>query len=194
MATEEKQPQKVIIEHPAPPIVRLFQQQAFGPWSSNDPKIQRTIVRTRASSGITQRKFQATYPPPPTLVQQKTAITGGFEFTFNIVGGPNMAGYNIYSSTTNNPNIATLIQYQPQPPIVRPGQSIKIQDTTAAAPFYWVASVNASGKESSRVPMAGNPAPSPPPTQPLPSGGSSGSGSGGGRGGGPIGRGRQSPL
>ena len=177
-----------------PPIERpVFQQQAFGPWSINDIKTQRVIVRTRASSGITQKKFSATYPPAPTIAETRTAITGGFEFAINVVGGRNVAGYNIYSSTTNNSNIAKLIQYQPQPPIVSPLQTLKIQDTTAASPFYWVASVNQAGKESVRMPMAGTAAPVPPPTSPLPPGGSSGSGSGGGggRAGGPVGR---SPL
>jgi hypothetical protein len=181
MALTKDTPVQIVVQQP---IIEkpVFQQQAFGPWTTNDPKMQRTIVRTRASSGITQRKFQGTYPPAPTISETRTALAGaaGFEFAINIVSSKTVAGYNIYSSLTNNPNIATLIQYQPQPPIVTQVQSLKIQDTTSASPFYWVASVNTAGKESARVPIAGNPAPVPQPTSPLPSGGSSGSGSGGG--------------
>lgn len=157
-----------------------FSTMAFGPWSSNDPKIQRTIVRTRASAGITQRKFQATYPPAPTIRETRTAITGGFEFALNVVSGKGVAGYNIYSSTTNNSAVAKLIQFVPQPSVTTSYQSIKVQDITAASPFYWAASVGGAGKESARVPIAGNASPTPNPSQPLPSGGGGGTGTGGG--------------
>lgn len=191
MAEFKNTPIQIVVQQPMQ-NPQPFQQQAFGPWTTNDPKIQRTIVRTNASSGLNQKKFQATFPPAPTISQTRTALAGaaGFEFAINVVGGRNIAGYNIYSSTTNNGNIAKLIKFQPQPPIVSQTQSLKIQDTTAASPFYWVASVNGAGQESARVPISGNPAPTPAPTLPLPSGGSSGSGSGGGATGG----GRRGPT
>ena len=186
-------PEPVIVQQPED-VAPTFKQQAFGPWTTNDPKIQRTIVRTRASSGITQRRFQATYPPAPTIAQTRTALAGaaGFEFAINVVGGKNVAGYNIYSSVINNPNVAKLIQYKSQPPIVSTSQlqTLKIQDTTAATPFYWVSSVNKAGQESARIPITGNPAPTPPPTAPLPPGGASGGGSGGGA----VGRSGQSRI
>jgi hypothetical protein len=178
----QQNPDKVIVQAPPVPVVKTFQQQLFGPWTGNDPKIQRSIVRTRASSGITQRKFQAVYPPAPTIFQTRTAITGGWEFAINLVAGGAVAGYNVYSSTTNNGNVATLIRYVPQPVVTRANLTVKVQDITAANPFYWVASVNNSGKESTRVPVAGVAAPQPSPTKPIPTGGGSGSGSGGGRG------------
>lgn len=176
---------QVIVEPPPAPIVKTFHQQAFGPWVSNDNRIQQQIARTQTSAGSAQRRFQATYPPAPTVAEKATAITGGFEFTINLVSSPNVTGYNIYSSPTNNPNIATLIQYQQQPPLTSLSKSLKIQDITAATPFYWVATVNNAGKESARIPMTGVAAPMPPPTSPIPPGGSSGGGSsgGGGRGG-----------
>jgi hypothetical protein len=175
-------PDKVIVQAPPVPIDKTFSQQLLGPWTSNDPKIQRSIVRTRASSGITARRFQAVYPPAPTIFETKTPITGGFEFAINLVAGGTIAGYNVYSSTTNNGNVATLIRYVPQPVVTRANLTVKVQDITAANPFYWVASVNSSGKESTRVPVAGVPAPQPSPTKFIPSGGGSGNGSGGGRG------------
>lgn len=156
---------------------------AFGPWTTNDPKIQRTVVRTNASSGALRKRFTASYPPPATVAQTKTAITGGFEFAINVVNSSNVAGYNVYSSTTNNSNIATRIKFVPQPKVNATLQTEKIQDITALNPFYWVAAVNGAGKESIRVPIAGAPAPTPPPTGSAPAVGSSGSGASGGRGG-----------
>lgn len=168
---------------------QTFQQQAFGPWTMNDPKIQRTIVRTNATSGALRKRFTASYPPPATVAQTKTAITGGFEFAINIVNSSNVAGYNVYSSLTNNSNIAKRIKYVPQPRINAKLQTEKIQDITALNPFYWVAAVNGAGKESVRVPMTGAAAPIPAPTNSAPAVGSSGAGSSGGRGGGaPSGR------
>lgn len=186
MASIKETPVQIVIQHPV--IEKpVFQQQAFGPWTTNDPKVQRTIVRTNASSGFTKKKFQATYPPAPTIAETRTALAGGagFEFAINIVTSGHVSGYNVYSSTTNNPNVATLLKFLPQPPIVsqQVQRSIKFQDVTAASPFYWVASVNDAGRESSRLPIAGTAAPTPPPTGGSPSGGS-GSGSGGGGGGG----------
>jgi hypothetical protein len=193
MAEIKAVPVQVTVQQPNP-SGSSFQQQAFGPWTSGDPRIQRTIVRTNASGGITQRRFSGTYPPAPTISETRTALPGatGFEFAINVVASKNIAGYNIYSSATNNPNIAKLIYFRAQPPIVSALQSIKIQDVTSASPFYWSASVNRVGQESARVPIAGNPAPIPPPTAPIPPGGSSGSGSGGGVVGG--GRGRTNIL
>jgi hypothetical protein len=161
-----------------------FKRQLFGPWTSNDPKVQEQIVRTRPSSGFTQRRFTSTYPPAPTINSKKTAISNGFAFTFNIVSG-SVAGYNIYKSIINNPNVATLLDFKAQPPIVQALQSIRIQDIDSGSPFYWVASVNAAGKESARIPVTGN-SPAPSPAQPLPTGGGSGSGTGGGGGGGVL--------
>lgn len=157
-----------------------FSEMAFGPWSTNDPKIQRTIVRTRASAGSTQRKFQATYPPSPTIRKTRTAITGGFEFAINVVSGKGVAGYNIYSSTTNNAAVANLIRFVPQPSVVAAYQSVTVQDITAASPFYWASSVSGAGKESARIPIAGTASPTPNPSQPLPSGSGGGTGTGGG--------------
>lgn len=161
-----------------------FSTMAFGPWSDNDPKIQRTIVRTNAKAGSLRNRFQATYPPAPTVAQTKTAITGGFEFAINVVPSPSIAGYNIYSSTTNNAAVAKLIRFLPQPKVTAQLQSIKFQDITAATPFYWVASTNSAGRESSRTPIAGSVAPMPAPTGSAPAGGGSGSAGTGGRGGG----------
>lgn len=172
---------KVIVDTPAPPVSGTFKQQLFGPWTAHDPKVQQQIVRTQPSAGSAQRVFSATYPPAPTIKQGKTAITGGYEFTVNVVNSGNISGYNIYSSAINNPNVATLIRHQPQPPYVTALQSIKIQDITSANPFYWVASVNAAGKESTRILVSGNASPVNV-NQPLPSGGGSGSGAGGGAG------------
>ena len=161
-----------------------FQQQAFGPWVTNDPKIQKMTVRTNVANGIAQRKFRSTYPPAPTLAKTLTATSSGFEFAINVVGSNNVSGYNVYSSLTNNSNIAKLIRYVAQPPPVSALQSLTVQDVTAATPYYWISSVNSSGTESARVPVAGTAAPTPPPTTALPSGGSSGSGSAGGAAGG----------
>jgi hypothetical protein len=181
MAVLKDTPPVVIAPQPAttPPT---FQQQAFGPWSMNDIRTQRTIVRTNATSGITQRRFTATAPAPPTIAETRTALAGGagFEFAFNAVTGSTVSGYNVYSSTTNNSAVAKLIHFLPQPPITVPLQSIKFQDVTSASPFYWVSTVNSVGQESARVPIAGNAAPIPSPTQPTTSGGASGSGAGGG--------------
>jgi hypothetical protein len=178
---EKQQPVPIIGEQPK--IAKGFKQQLFGPWTSNDPKVQQLIVRTQPSSGTVQRRFAATYPPAPTISQGLTVITNGFEFSFNVVGKGGISGYNIYSSTVNNPAVAKLLQFQAQPPIVAPLQTVKIQDITAASPFYWIASVNAAGRESARVSVAGNPAPVNTAVS-LPPGAASGSGSGGGRGGG----------
>ena len=177
---------KVIIDTPPAPIVKTFKQQLLGPWTANDPKVHQLIVRTQPTAGLAQRRFQSTYPTAPTIKQGATAITGGFQFVFNVVSGPNVAGYNIYRTTVNNPAVGTLIQYQAQPPIVQPLQSITVQDITTATPYYWVASVNSAGKESARISAMGSPSPVPNPTKPLPSGGASGMGAGGGRGGGVI--------
>ena len=156
---------------------------AFGPWTTNDPKIQRTVVRTNASSGALRKRFTASYPPPATVAQTKTAITGGFEFAINVVNSSNVAGYNVYSSLTNNSNIAKRIKFVPQPRVNATLQTEKIQDITALNPFYWVAATNGAGKESIRVPIAGVAAPTPAPTNSAPAVGSSGAGSAGGRGG-----------
>lgn len=153
---------------------------AFGPWSDNDPKTQRSIVRTNASGGSNMRKFQGTYPPAPTIRESRTAITGGFEFAINVVSAKRVAGYNVYSSTTNNAAVAKLIRFVSQPSVTAPYQSITVQDITAASPFYWVATVNSAGKESARVPIAGAVAPTPNPSKPLPSGAGGGTGSAGG--------------
>lgn len=172
---------KVIIETPAPAQRGTFKQQMFGPWTTHDPKVQQQIVRTQPSAGSAQRVFSATFPPAPTIKQGKTAVTGGYEFTVNVVNAHNIEGYNIYSSLTNNPNVATLVRHQSQPPYVTAMQSFKIQDITSANPYYWVASVNAAGKESPRVSITGNASPVNV-NQPLPSGGGSGFGAGGGAG------------
>jgi hypothetical protein len=181
MADFKQTPVQIVIQQPLV-AKQPFQQQAFGPWTTGDPKIQRTIVRTNATGGVTQKKFAATAPAPPTITETRTALAGGagFEFAINAVTGKTIAGYNVYSSTINNAAVAKLIRFVSQPPITVPLQSIKVQDITSASPFYWVSTVNGVGQESARVPIAGNPAPIPPPTAPNPSGGSSGSGSGGG--------------
>lgn len=169
------------------PQTKLFNQQAFGPWSSLDPIVKRNMVRTNISGGSTRNRFTGSYPPAPTIAQGKTAITGGFEFTINLVTSRNVSGYNVYSSTVNNPAVAKLIRYLPQPPVSSRLNSIKFQETTAVSSFYWVASTNSAGKESTRILAAGNAAPIPNPTSPSPSGGGSGFGSGGGRGRGGVG-------
>lgn len=163
-------------------IKKPFLQQTFGPWTTNDPKIQRTIVRTRASSGSIRKRFISTYPPAPTVAKGKTAITGGYEIKVNIVNGSTVAGYNVYSSTINNPVVANLIRHLPQPKVNYPFQNITVQDITSTNPFYWVSSVNGAGQESVRVPFSGNPSPQPAANQSLPTGGSSGSGASGGGG------------
>jgi hypothetical protein len=174
---------------PKQPQTAGFNQQAFGPWSSLDPKTKQLVVRTNVSSGSTRNNFKGTSPPAPTVNEPKTAITGGFEFAINVVTGGRIAGYHVYRSPVNNPAVAKLISFLSQPKIIYPYQSIKFQDITTANPFYFVGSVNTAGQESARVPVVGNPAPVPPVTAPLPSGGASGAGSGGGRGNGnPVGR------
>lgn len=160
----------------------VFSRMAFGPWSSNDQKIKRGVVRTNVSSGSNMRRFKGTYPPAPTIVEAKTAITGGFEIQFNVVDGIRIAGYNIYSSLTNNSAIAARIRFISQPASVSTTDTLTFQDITAADPFYWVASINAVGKESNRIPAAGAPAPMPSPIHPEPIGGGSGLGSSGGGG------------
>ena len=176
------------------PQTASFNQQAFGPWSNLDPLTKRSVVRTNVSSGSTRNRFLGTYPPAPTIAQQKTAITGGYEFTINIVSGSNTVGYNVYSSLTNNAAVAKLIGYVPQPSVNTSLNSIKYQDITATNPYYWVASVNSVGRESARIPAAGVAAPTPPATSPAPIGGGSGSGSGGGGGKGGVGGRRPSGL
>src|SRR5438132_12793000 len=135
---EQGKDSRVMIVHtqPEPGKSKSFNKMAFGPWSSNDPHIQRLVVRTNASGGITKKKFQGTYPPPPTIAITRTAITNGFEFSINVVTGGNVAGYNVYSSTTNNGNVAKLLRFVSQPTTIAPNQSIKVQDITAASPFY----------------------------------------------------------
>ena len=172
------------VDKPKQPQTASFRQQAFGPWSSLDPLVKRNMVRTNVSSGSTRNKFQGTYPPAPTIAEKKTAITGGWEFAINLSGG-NVVGYNVYSSLTNNAAIGKLISFLPQPRITGGIHTIKFQETIATSPYYWVASVNAVGRESARIPVAGVAAPMPHPQQPVPTGGGSGSGSGGGRGKGP---------
>jgi len=183
---------KAITKHPPPikdnsdedtetqPQTKLFNQQAFGPWSTLDPKVKSHMVRTNISSGSNRSKFQGTYPPAPTIAQSKTAITGGFEFTINVVAARSVAGYNVYTSTVNNPAIAKLLKPVAQPQTNLTSNTIKIQDITAGSPIYWVASVNSAGKESARIPVAGSPAPSSIRNQSP--GGGSGFGSGGGTG------------
>lgn len=169
-------------DDPKQPQSKVFNQQAFGPWSTLDPKVKRNMVRTNISSGSTRARFLGSYPPAPTIAQGKTAITGGWEFAINLVTSRNVAGYNVYSSQTNNAAIGKLIRFLPQPPIGGQLNSIKFQEATTASPFYWVASTNSAGKESTRILAAGNAAPTPNPSSPNPSGGGSGAGSGGGRG------------
>jgi len=186
MPGENARPMQVVI-HQDPPKNGGFQQQAFGPWTTGDIQVTRTNTKTNAQSGVVQKKFQATYPPAPTISEPKTAITGGYEFSINVVNSKRVAGYNIYGSVTNNAAVSTLIQYQAQPPNTTQVQTLKIQDTTAANPYYWIAAVNQVGVESARIPAAGNPAPKP--TQAAAPGGASGTGAGGGaagRKGGPI--------
>ncbi len=167
---------------PTQPESQVFNKQAFGPWSTLDPQIKRNMVRTNVSGGSTRNRFTGTYPPAPTIAQGKTAITGGFEFTINVVNGRNVAGYNVYSSPTNNPAIGTLVRFLPQPQVNTSVNTIKFQEITVASPFYWIASVNTAGSESARILAAGNPSPRPNPTQPNPAGGGSGFGQSGGGG------------
>jgi len=160
----------------------MFNRIAFGPWSSLDPRIKRGVVRTNSSSGSNMRRFQGTYPPAPTIVQSKTAITGGWQFTFNVVDGIRISGYNIYSSLTNNPNIAKRVRFMSQPSSVDTTATLIFQEITSASPFYWIASINSAQKESARIPASGVASPVQNPTKPEPVGGGSGLGSGGGGG------------
>lgn len=180
------QDQKVIVEEQPKPK-SVFNRQLFGPFNLQDPKVQQQIVRTRATSGTTQRKFAATSPASPSITEKKTAITGGYEFAFRTVA--NAGGYNIYRSITNNAAIATLFQHKAQPSTPNPVQSLTIQDITATNYFYWVASVNNAGQEGIRIPVT-SVGPPVNPSQPLPPGSGSGFGTGGG-GGAANGRGRQ---
>lgn len=159
-----------------------FHKMAFGPWSTLDPRIKRGVVRTNASSGSNMRRFRGTYPPAPTIVQSKTAITGGWQFTFNVVDGLRIAGYNIYSSLVNNPNVASRVRFMSQPASVSSTDTLTFQETNSASPFYWVASINSAQRESARIPASGVASPVPSPTKPEPVGGGSGLGSGGGGG------------
>ena len=193
MNERDERPNPVVIDSsdddtPQQPQSAVFQQQAFGPWSSLDPKHKQLVVRANISGGSTRNNFVGTSPPAPTVNEPKTAITGGYEFAINVVTAGRVAGYNIYSSPVNNPAVAKLISFQAQPRIIYPYQSVKYQDITTANPFYFVGSVNSAGQESARIPVVGSPSPVPPTTAPLPSGGGSGAGSGGGRGRGPVGR------
>jgi len=161
---------------------RSFEEMAFGPWTGYDNRVHRTIVRTNASSGSNMRRFQGTYPPAPTIVQSKTAITGGWQFIFNVVDGIRISGYNIYSSLTNNPNIATRVRFMSQPSSVDTTATLTFQEVNSASPFYWVAAINSANKESNRIPASGVASPVQSPTKPEPVGGGSGLGSGGGGG------------
>jgi len=162
--------------------VSVFKRQMFGPWTSYDPKVQQQVVRTRPSSGSTQRRFASTAPPNPLVSQHRTAIAGGWQFAIQVSSG-NTVGYNVYTGTVNNSAVASLLDYKAQPPIVQPTQTLQFQYLTTASPFYWIASVNAAGQESARVAVGGG-SPTANPSKPLPVGGGSGIGSGGGRGGG----------
>jgi len=160
----------------------VFKRQLFGPWTNYDPKVQQQIVRTRPTSGTTQRRFASTAPPAPLVSQHLTAIAGGWQFAVQVSSG-SIVGYNVYTSNVKNAAIATLLDHKSQPPIVTPAQTIQFQYITTTSPFYWVSAVNAAGQESARIAVGGT-SPVANPSKPLPVGGGSGLGSGGGRGGG----------
>ena len=175
---------RLIIDKQQEPKASVFKTQMFGPWTTYDPKVQQQVVRTRPSSGTTQRRFASTAPPAPLMGSGKTATANGWQFSIRVSAGTTV-GYNVYTANVNNSAVASLLDHKAQPPIVTPVQSIQFQYTTTTSPFYWVAAVNAAGQESARIAVVGT-SPTPNPAQPLPIGGGSGTGSGGGRGGGPL--------
>ena len=159
---------------PSQPQTPGFNKMAFGPFSTLDPLLKRTIVRSNITSGSTRARYAGSYPQAPTVSQSKTAITGGYQFAIYVVNSPVVVGYNIYAANVNNAAVGSLIASIPQPKTMLAKQSVRYQDITTDNPFYFISSTNSAGQESARIPMAGNPAPV--------SSGGSGSGAGGGTG------------
>jgi hypothetical protein len=124
-----------------------------------------TAVRIAQSGGrFGNRRFKGNTPGPIRTSQVATAITNGWEFKWYALGGK-VAGYNIYRSTINNPNVASRVDWIAQPQNVTRFSQLRWQETTAGTPYYWVSAVNFSGKEGARVPM--NAVNAPPQAQPA---------------------------
>lgn len=153
----------------------------FGIPGNNERAIKRLVTRTDVAIGSLARTFKGTYPAAPTVKLGKTAITGGYEFSWNLSSGHAMKGYNVYRSEILNPSVADLIKFLPQPPARTQNYAMTYQDITAiTTPYYWVASVNSGGTESARIIMQGAASPIPRPSSSKSDGGGSGANSGGG--------------
>lgn len=127
-----------------------------------------------------ERNKRVTAPGAVKVRSPKAAISGGFEFTFWLIGSSTIGGYLIWKSDGTASNAADMIDFIPQPPFPG-GRSFTYQDTDAGNPNYWVSAVNAgTGREGPRIAMAGTGAVTPPPS----GGGGGGWGGGGGGGGG----------
>ena len=173
-----------------------FKEMAF----NSGGKDQHTVfkMRTQMQKNVrnietTSRTQQSSAPPAPILVQPKSAITGGFEFSFSPVGGSFVAGYKVYKSLVPDSKTGTEISFITQP---APGQrALTHQHITAGDFFFWVASVSHDGKIGTKVPMSGAPEPKPSSAgtgSGVTTGGNTSAGSGIGSGGGAAGRVRNS--
>jgi hypothetical protein len=90
-------------------------------------------------------------PPPPTIAQPVTAISGGWQFQWNVLSGlieDQISGYWIYKSTTDT---------TPLPPLNRiafiqqPASNVGVltyQDIDATTEYFWVSAVDTAGLES----------------------------------------------
>lgn len=162
---------------------------AFGNDQHTVFKLRTQIQKNVRNIETTSRTQQSSAPAAPILIQPRTAIPGGFEFSFAPVGGSFVAGYKVYKSLVGDAKTAQEVAFITQP---APGQtSLTHQHITAGSFFFWVASVSHDGKIGTKVPMAGAPEPTVSATgSGMTTGGNTSAGSGIGSGGGAAGRGR----
>jgi hypothetical protein len=165
-----------------------FREMAFN-MDKKEPRIG--LLKTQFQKQVRNVKVvgriqQASAPPAPLLVRGRSAITGGYEFTFAPVGGSNVAGYKVYKSLANNVVTAEETAFVPQPPLGQ-GRTITHQHITSGSFFFWLASVNHAGRVGTKVPMAGAAEPVPTSTSAI-TGGNTSAGSGFGSGGGAAGK------
>jgi hypothetical protein len=94
-------------------------------------------------------------PPPPTISQAVVAISGGWQFAWNVetgVVGDVIAGYWVYKSTssTTPKSPAGRVRFFSQPSTGL--GTITYQDIDASTEYFWVSAVNSSGLESTLTP------------------------------------------
>lgn len=161
-----------------------FQEIAFGKTNRENYLMTRAFREPREQRYST-RRFNSAAPGTVRVAQPTTAISNGYQFKFYVLGG-NIDGYRIYRSTINNPNVASVVDYIPQPPSFTINSTLTWQETTTGTIYYWVSAVSPTGREGPRakIPMTGTAvSPSPPDSPPVPDPGEGGGGGGGSGGG-----------